>query len=299
MTPEPALWKGRARGPVSGGTSKKRRKKGSSSSGFCAPRSRMVPRVAMFTTAGETLRIIGASVGRPDSTIAGGIAARSGVAMTAANKHRASARLMTPRILAPRGGAGRTPRRDCEAQRADARPARLYRPGNRSAERQWPAALARCRLTAGDASGGLNVDATRLLRRALRNADLEHPVDVRGLDGFRLRTLGQREAAQERAGGALDALEAVLGRFLLRAALALDREHALLGRDLDVLALDARQVGSHHEALSLLVNVDVRDPADGRAVGDLAQGPIELPLQTAHERPGLVANDGHAKTPLE
>ena len=37
MTPEPALWNGRSRGPVSGGTSKKRRKKGSSSSGFCGP----------------------------------------------------------------------------------------------------------------------------------------------------------------------------------------------------------------------------------------------------------------------
>src|SRR5437879_12596993 len=63
MTPEPALWNGRSRGPVSGGASKKRRKKGSSKSGFCGPRSRMVPRVAMLTTAGETFLIIGASVG--------------------------------------------------------------------------------------------------------------------------------------------------------------------------------------------------------------------------------------------
>src|SRR6516164_6193828 len=295
MTPEPALWKGRDRGPVSGGTSKKRRKKGSSSSGFCAPRSRMVPRVAMFTTAGETLRIIGASVGRPDSPVTGGIAAGSGVARTAANTHRAKARLMRPRILAPRGGAGRTQRRDCEAQRAGARPAPLPAPAPLGSRETVAGSARTLPAHRRSPSGGLNVDATRLLRRPLRNADLEHPVDVSRLDGFRIYTLGQREAAQERAGGALDALEAVLGRLLLRAALALDREHALLGRDLDVLALDARQVGSYHEALSLLVNVDVRDPADGRAVGGLAQGAIELPLQTAHERPGLVTNDGHAK----
>ena len=43
--------------------SKNRRKKGSSSNGFWGERSRTVPRVAMFTTAGETRLIMGASVG--------------------------------------------------------------------------------------------------------------------------------------------------------------------------------------------------------------------------------------------
>ena len=48
---------------------------GSSSSGFCGERSRMVPRVAMFTTAGETRLIMGASVGIGVSPTAGGSAA--------------------------------------------------------------------------------------------------------------------------------------------------------------------------------------------------------------------------------
>src|SRR6516162_6811435 len=142
---------------------------------------------------------------------------------------------------------------------------------------------------------GLDFDAPRLRRRALRDGELQHAVDVRRLDGLGIDALGQREAAQELAAGTLDALVAVLGRLLLRAALALYREHALVGGDFDVLALDARQVGRDDEALGFLVNVDVRDPADGRAVGDLAQGAIELPLQAAHESPGLVTNDGHAK----
>jgi hypothetical protein len=54
----------------------------------------MVPRVAMLTTAGETLRIMGASVGSPDSLTTGGIAAGSGAAAAAMSTHRASARLM-------------------------------------------------------------------------------------------------------------------------------------------------------------------------------------------------------------
>jgi hypothetical protein len=62
MTPEPALWNWRSRGPISG-NSKNRRKKGSSSNGFWGWRSRIVPRVAMFTTAGETRLIMGASDG--------------------------------------------------------------------------------------------------------------------------------------------------------------------------------------------------------------------------------------------
>ena len=74
MTPEPALWNWRSRGPMSG-MSKNRRKKGSSSSGFCGVRSRMVPRVAMFTTAGETRLIMGASVGTGVSPTAWGSAA--------------------------------------------------------------------------------------------------------------------------------------------------------------------------------------------------------------------------------
>ncbi len=63
MTPDPALWNWRSRGFESGGASKNRRKKGSSSSGLWPDCSLMVPRVAMFTTEGETRLTMGASVG--------------------------------------------------------------------------------------------------------------------------------------------------------------------------------------------------------------------------------------------
>src|SRR5712672_2882421 len=91
MTPEPALWKGRSRGPESCGTSKKRRKNGSSNKGFCGPFSWMVPRVAMFTMAGETFLIIGESEGTGVSPIAEGIAAGAPGATEASTSQAAKA----------------------------------------------------------------------------------------------------------------------------------------------------------------------------------------------------------------
>src|SRR5579863_3213352 len=282
MTPEPALWNGRSRGPVSGGTSKKRRKKGSSSSGFCAPRSRMVPRVAMLTTAGETLRIIGASVGSGVSPTAGGMAACSVAPVSVALSHRtAQERFMTLGILARSASTGADRACILAGRRCPAR-----RTGSENRCRFYPGS------TAKEVLGGGDGNAPRLLLRTLRNADLEHAVDEGRLDGLGVRALRECEAAQERAGGALDALVAVLRRFLLRATLALDGQHALVGGDVDVLVLDARQIGSHHEALVFLVNVDVRDPADSCAVSALALGALEMPLQAADERPRLVTNDG-------
>src|SRR5437773_11093547 len=149
-------------------------------------------------------------------------------------------------------------------------------------------------------SGSLHGDAPRLLLRALRDGDLQHPVYVACLDRLGIRALGKRETAQERARGTLDALVTVARRLLLRAALAAHRQHALLGGDVDVLGLDARQVGDYDEALGFFADVDVRDPADARRrciLGGLAQGALELPLEAAQERPGLVTNNGHSGTP--
>src|SRR2546423_341726 len=94
----------------------------------------------------------------------------------------------------------------------------------------------------GRSSRGLDGNAPRLLLRALRDGDFQHPVHVPGLDRLGIGALGKGEAAQECPRRALEALEAVRGSLALRAALAADRQHALVGRDLDVLALDARRV---------------------------------------------------------
>src|ERR1700722_14146306 len=71
MTPDPALWNCRSRGFKSGGASKNRRKNGSSRSGLRPGCSLIVPRVAMFTTEGETRLTMGASVGMGAASAAG------------------------------------------------------------------------------------------------------------------------------------------------------------------------------------------------------------------------------------
>src|SRR3984893_17634863 len=174
------------------------------------------------------------------------------------------------------------------------------RGGNRSSKQRGKPVV-RARTTGWPDSRGLDGNAPWLLLGALRDGDFQHPVHVPGLDRLGIGALRKGEAAQERARGALDALETVRGRLLLRAALAADRQHALVGGDLDVLAFDARHVGDHYEALGFLADVHMRDPADARgirAVSTLAHGAIELLLEAVQERPRLVTNDGHNCSPV-
>src|ERR1700730_14362013 len=175
------------------------------------------------------------------------------------------------------------------------------RGGNRSSKQRGKPVV-RARTTGWPDSRGLDGNAPWLLLGALRDGDFQHPVHVPGLDRLGIGALRKGEAAQERARGALDALETVRGRLLLRAALAADRQHALVGGDLDVLAFDARHVGDHYEALGFLADVHMRDPADARgirAASTLAHGAIELLLEAVQERPRLVTNDGHNCSPVE
>src|ERR1700722_19823390 len=122
MTPEPALWNCRSRGFESGGTSKKRRKNGSSSSGLRWPGfSLMVPRVAMFTTAGDTRLTMGASEGigaasagelgeaGGDGSAANALGAQRPAATTAAAKRR---KIMgCPRVMWSTAGQRPLPRK--------------------------------------------------------------------------------------------------------------------------------------------------------------------------------------------
>src|SRR5690606_38492002 len=100
---------------------------------------------------------------------------------------------------------------------------------------------------------GPDLDPARRGFRALGDHDLEHAVAAAGDDALGIGAVGQREAAVEAAVAALHARVA-LGfgaRFAL--AFALDRENALVHLDLDLLRVDARQVGVDHEALGLLL----------------------------------------------
>src|SRR5437762_2936533 len=161
----------------------------------------MVPRVAMLTTAGETFLIIGASVGSGVSPTAGGVAAASAAGASATSRVRRNSGLMPWKFWPT-------------AVRRGFRSSRKQAAGEAgSAMKALPAGPDRIFRV----SGSLHGDAPRLLLRALRDGDLQHPVHVACLDRLGIRALGKRETAQERARGTLDALVAVAGRLLLRA----------------------------------------------------------------------------------
>src|SRR6185436_17719601 len=88
----------------------------------------------------------------------------------------------------------------------------------------------------------LDFDAPGLGLRDLGNRELEDAVLEGRLDGIGLHVLRQREAAHELAGHALDARVAVFFLALLEGTRAAQGEHTLVGGDLDVGRLHARQV---------------------------------------------------------
>src|SRR3954468_456022 len=89
------------------------------------------------------------------------------------------------------------------------------------------------------AAADRDLDAARLALLGLGDADLEHALverrgDRRGVDALR-----QGERAAELAGRRGEPVEAVALDLVLLAALARDREHAVLDLDLDVVAVEA------------------------------------------------------------
>src|SRR5271156_936501 len=202
MTPEPALWNCRSRGLESGGTSKKRRKKGSSSKGLRWPGfSLMVPRVAMFTTAGETRLTMGASEGiGAASAWEGGGAGRAanapGADRPAASRAAVKKRkiMSCPRVIYPVSGQ-RTPATQSVGRTARVRPTGRY---SRTA-------ILHVRSHSAGFLSRFHPDSLRLHLGYLRNCDLEHPVGRLGLDVLHIGRLRQAEAAQELAGDPLDA----------------------------------------------------------------------------------------------
>src|SRR5690606_4484470 len=150
-----------------------------------------------------------------------------------------------------------------------------------------------------------DLDPPRRGLRALGDDDLQHAIAAIGGHALRVGAVGQREAAVETAVAALDAREALGLGGRLACALALDREDALVHLHLDVLRVDARQVGVDHEAAALLTDVDRRYPLrgdHGRGVGVLlAEEAVEHLLDLIMQRQFggalAVTDDTHLCTP--
>src|ERR671912_778512 len=109
-----------------------------------------------------------------------------------------------------------------------------------------------------------DLDAARLHFLALLEHDAEHAVLVLGGRVLGRHGLREREGAGEAAVGALDAVVVVRLFLLLEAALAAQRQHVVLDRQLEVFAVHAGQFGFEHDLVFVLVDVHARRPGAAR-----------------------------------
>src|SRR5690606_31210360 len=150
-----------------------------------------------------------------------------------------------------------------------------------------------------------DLDPPRRGLRALGDHDLQHAIATIGGHALRVGAVGQREAAMEAAVAALHAREALGLGGRLAGALALDREDALVHLHLDILRVDARQVGVDDEAAGFLLDVDAGHPLrgdHGRGVGVLfaeeaVEHLLDLIMQRHFRRALAVPDDALLWTP--
>ena len=138
--------------------------------------------------------------------------------------------------------------------------------------------------------------------------DAQHAVLVLRLDLLRVDHGGQGEGAGEGAVGALHAVVALLLHLVVELALAAQGQHVVLDADVDVLRVDARQLGLQDDVAVLLVDVHRGRPGR-RAPSPLRRRPRPMPRNDSSNMPvhpvlqahqvteRLPANDCHVHPP--
>ncbi len=90
--------------------------------------------------------------------------------------------------------------------------------------------------------------------------------------------------------------------LLLARPLALQGQHAILQRDVDILDLDARQVGMNHELGRLFLDVHRRHPVRQHMSGFLIAKPagfkqaVDFPLQLIQQIQGFITHQSHGRS---
>src|ERR1700682_645655 len=114
---------------------------------------------------------------------------------------------------------------------------------------------------------GLNFDLARLRLGLLGKEDAQHAVAALRPDVPHLHRRGEREAAAEAAGVALDAVIALPLCGVLELALAAQGERVALELDVDVVGIDLGQLDLQRDALAVLEDVDERRPGAACVLG--------------------------------
>src|SRR5216683_2721926 len=132
---------------------------------------------------------------------------------------------------------------------------------------------------------------------ALRDRQSQHPVLVIGLNRIQIHGIRQREAPGERAIRALHAQVVVVVHLLLELAFTANRQDVVLHADVQILGIDFRQIGLHHEFMLGLVDIHGRSPGSEAGflafpVEDIIKETIELVLQGVDPAEGFPSSNG-------
>src|ERR1022692_3166773 len=103
----------------------------------------------------------------------------------------------------------------------------------------------------GTTLAATHLDALGLIFLCLGHQDLQHAVLRRGFDLVRHNMAGQRDRAAEGAVAALAAVDLLPRGVVCGVPLALDRQQAVLERDIHVAGLDAGEIGRNQVGVSL------------------------------------------------
>src|SRR5207302_2255561 len=105
---------------------------------------------------------------------------------------------------------------------------------------------------------------------------------VLGVGLLRVNRTGQREAAHERAIRPLDTMVVVLLHLVLKLALALEVQGAVLDADLDLFRVHARELRLQHYVVLGFVDVHRRSPGSGAQIAlvkEPRKGVVEQPVE--------------------
>src|SRR5713101_5202138 len=132
---------------------------------------------------------------------------------------------------------------------------------------------------------------------ALRDGQSQHPVLVIGLNRVRIHGIRQREAPGERAIRALHTQVVFFLHLLLELAFTANRQDVVLHADVQILGIDFRQIGLHHEFMLGLVDIHGRSPGSEAGflafpVEDIIKETIELVLQGVDPAEGFPSSNG-------
>src|SRR5581483_214613 len=152
----------------------------------------------------------------------------------------------------------------------------------------------------------LNFNAARLRLFTLWQRHAKNAIAVFSVRSFGRDRIRQRERASKTSVSTLNAMIVVRFVFLFEMTLTSKRDDVVLDREIEILALHARQLSFQHDVIFIFVNVNAGTPRTTRdalvveAASDVARKEaIDFLLKRPKIAERVIANDTHKSNPPE